>query len=68
MLSSILLLTLWLTVLKVGASISVDDNVAADASAAVESAWGLGATYVTSAGDTAVTIGAGISASEFKEY
>jgi len=53
--------------LKVGASISVDDNVAADASATVESAWGLGATYVTSAGDTAVTIGAGYSASEFKE-
>ena len=45
--------------LKIGASFSVDDGVAADASAAVESSWGLGATYVTSAGDTAVTIGAG---------
>ena len=53
--------------LKIGASFSVDDNVAADASAAVESAWGLGATYVTSAGDTAVTIGAGISDSDWKD-
>jgi len=53
--------------LKVSASMSVDDGVAADASAAVESAWGLGATYVTSAGDTAVTIGAGLSDSDWKD-
>jgi hypothetical protein len=53
--------------LKISASMSVDDGVAADASAAVESAWGLGATYVTSAGDTAVTIGAGLSDSEWKD-
>ena len=53
--------------LKISASMSVDDGVAADASAAVESAWGLGATYVTSAGDTAVTIGAGIADSEWKD-
>jgi hypothetical protein len=53
--------------LKIGASISVDDGVAADASAAVESSWGLGATYVTSAGDTAVTIGAGLSESDWKD-
>ena len=53
--------------LKISASMSVDDGVAADASAAVESAWGLGATYVTSAGDTAVTIGAGISDSDWKD-
>ena len=53
--------------LKIGASLSVDDGVAADASAAVESSWGLGATYVTSAGDTAVTIGAGYSDSDFKD-
>jgi hypothetical protein len=53
--------------LKIGASISVDDGVAADASAAVESSWGLGATYVTSAGDTAVTIGAGMSQSDWKD-
>ena len=53
--------------LKVGASMSVDDGAAADASAAVESSWGLGATYVTSAGDSAVTIGAGYSDSDFKD-
>jgi len=53
--------------LKIGASFSVDDGVAADASAAVESSWGLGATYVTSAGDTAVTIGAGLSESDWKD-
>jgi hypothetical protein len=53
--------------LKIGASISVDDGAAADASAAVESSWGLGATYVTSAGDTAVTIGAGLSDSDWKD-
>jgi hypothetical protein len=53
--------------LKISASMSVDDGVAADASAAVESAWGLGATYVTSAGDTSVTVGAGLADSEFKD-
>ena len=53
--------------LKIGASFSVDDGAAADASAAVESSWGLGATYVTSAGDTAVTIGAGLSQSDWKD-
>jgi hypothetical protein len=53
--------------LKISASISADDGTAATTTAALESSWGLGATYVTSAGDTAVTIGAGIAASEFKE-
>jgi len=53
--------------LKIGASMSFDDGVAAAASAALESSWGLGATYVTSAGDTAVTIGAGIADAEFKD-
>ena len=53
--------------LKIGASVSVDDGAAADASAAVESSWGVGATYVTSAGDTAVTIGAGLSESDWKD-
>ena len=54
-------------VLKIGASFSADDGAAAGASVALESSWGLGATYVTSAGDTAVTIGAGIADSEFKD-
>jgi hypothetical protein len=53
--------------LKVSASFSVDDGVASTASARVESSWGLGATYVTSAGDTAVTIGAGLAGSDFKD-
>ena len=53
--------------LKVGVSFSADTGAAADASATLESSWGLGATYVTSAGDTAVTIGAGISESDWKD-
>jgi len=52
--------------LKVGASISVDNNVAAGSTVHLESGWGVGATYVTSAGDTAVTIGAGYANSENK--
>ena len=39
-----------------------DSNGAAKAATArMENAWGVGATYVTSAGDTAVTIGTGFS-------
>jgi hypothetical protein len=53
--------------LKVGASISFDDGAAADGSVELESSWGLGATYVTSAGDTAITIGAGMADSEYKD-
>jgi len=53
--------------LKVGASFSADTGAAADASATLESSWGLGATYVTSAGDTSLTIGAGIADSEYKD-
>ena len=53
--------------LKVSASISADNGTAATTAVALESSWGLGATYVTSAGDTALTIGAGIADSEFKD-
>ena len=53
--------------LKVSASISADNGTAATTAVALESSWGIGATYVTSAGDTAVTIGAGIADSEFKD-
>ena len=53
--------------LKVSASISADNGTAATTAVALESSWGLGATYVTNAGDTAVTIGAGIADSEFKD-
>jgi len=53
--------------LKISASVSADDGVAASTTVALESSWGLGATYVTSAGDTAVTIGAGLADSEWKD-
>jgi len=53
--------------LKIGASVSFDDGAAADGSVELESGWGVGATYVTSAGDTAVTVGAGIADSEAKD-
>jgi predicted porin len=50
--------------LKVSASFSTDQGAAKAATARTESSWGVGATYVTSAGDTALTIGGGISGSE----
>ena len=53
--------------LKIGASFSTDTGAAPSASAVLESSWGLGATYVTSAGDTALTIGAGLADSEWKD-
>ena len=53
--------------LKIGASFSADTGAAADGSVALESSWGLGATYVTSAGDTALTLGAGIADSDWKD-
>jgi len=53
--------------LKIGASFSADTGAAGGASVALESSWGLGATYVTDAGDTAVTIGAGIADSDYKD-
>ena len=53
--------------LKVSASISADNGTAATTAVALESSWGLGATYVTSAGDTAVTIGAGVADSVWKD-
>jgi predicted porin len=50
--------------LKISASYGTDTGAAAAVTSRVENAWGLGATYVTSAGDTALTIGAGLSGSE----
>jgi hypothetical protein len=50
--------------LKVSGSISTDSGAAKGATARIDSSWGVGATYVTSAGDTALTIGGGISGSE----
>jgi hypothetical protein len=53
--------------LKVSASYSADNGVAATSATALDSSWGVGATYVTDAGDTAVTIGAGIADSTWKD-
>jgi hypothetical protein len=53
--------------LKIGVSYSADNGAAAGASSKLESSWGLGATYVTSAGDTALTIGAGLADSNWKD-
>ena len=45
--------------LKIGVSYSADNGAAGGTSSKLESSWGVGATYVTTAGDTSVTIGAG---------
>jgi len=50
--------------LKMSASFSTDSGAAKTAVARTENSWGLGATYVTSAGDTAVTIGGGVADAE----
>ena len=52
--------------LKMSVSFSGDDGAAGTGTAAMESSWGLGATYVTTAGDSTVTIGGGIAGSEYK--
>jgi hypothetical protein len=53
--------------LKVSASYSADNGGAAAAASALDSSWGVGATYVTTAGDTSVTVGAGIADSTWKD-
>jgi len=50
--------------LKLSASYGTDSGAAKAATSRVENAWGIGATDVTSAGDTALTIGGGLSGSE----
>ena len=50
--------------LKLSASYSTDSGAAKTATARVENSYGIGATYVTSAGDTAVTIGGGFAGTE----
>jgi hypothetical protein len=50
--------------LKVSASFSTDNGLAKAAKARVENSWGVGATYVTTAGDSTVTISGGIADSE----
>jgi hypothetical protein len=53
--------------LKVSASYSADNGAAKTATAKLDSSWGIGATYVTTAGDSTVTIGGGISDSDVKK-
>jgi len=53
--------------LKMSASISTDTGAAATATARADSHWAIGATYVTDAGDTAVTIGTGISSTDYSK-
>jgi len=50
--------------LKVSASFSSDNGAAKTATARLENSWGVGATYVTTAGDTTVTIGGGVAEGE----
>jgi hypothetical protein len=50
--------------LKMSASYSTDSGAAKAVTSRVENSWGLGATYVTSAGDTAITLGGGLSGAE----
>jgi predicted porin len=50
--------------LKMSVSYSTDSGAAKGATSRVENSWGLGATYVTEAGDTAVTVGAGFAGSD----
>jgi len=50
--------------LSMSASFSTDNGAAKAAAARIENSWGIGATYVTSAGDTTLTIGGGVSDAE----
>ena len=50
--------------LKMSASFSTDSGAAKTAAARLDNSWGIGATYVTTAGDTTLTIGGGVSGSE----
>ena len=50
--------------LSMSASFSTDSGAAKAAAARTENSWGVGATYVTSAGDTALTIGGGVADAE----
>jgi hypothetical protein len=50
--------------LKMSASYSTDNGAAKGATARLENSWGVGATYVTTAGDTTVTIGGGVASGD----
>jgi predicted porin len=50
--------------LKVSASFSTDNGAAKAAAARTENSWGIGATYVTTAGDSTVTVSGGVADAE----
>jgi len=50
--------------LKMSASYSTDNGAAKTETARLENSWGIGATYVTTAGDTTLTVGGGIADGE----
>jgi predicted porin len=54
-----------ITGLKWGLSASFNDEAAASSAGAIDTGYGVGVTYVTSAGDTSVTVGAGYAAAEY---
>jgi len=51
--------------LKVSASYSTDNGAAAGTTAKMDMSWGVGATYVTTAGDSTITIGAGLAGTDY---
>jgi len=53
------------TGLKFGVSASFNDEATTAASGAFDTGYGVGVTYVTSAGDTSVTVGAGYAAADY---
>jgi hypothetical protein len=53
--------------LKMSVSYSTDDGSAKTVTAKLDSSWGVGATYVTDAGDTALTISGGVLGSTLKK-
>jgi len=53
--------------LKMSASVSADTGAAAVGTARLDSHWAIGATYVTAAGGTDVTIGAGVSQADYSK-
>jgi len=54
-----------ITGLKFGVSAAFNEEATTAAAGAFDTGYGVGATYVTSAGDTSVTVGAGYAASDY---
>jgi len=56
---------LGITGLKYGVSASFNDEATTTANGAFDTGYGVGVTYVTSAGDTSITVGAGYSGADY---